>query len=475
MEWSATDAALVEALSRAAAKRDVAVEADLRARLERIGRRRAELEAELAKRYPAYAELANPQPLESERVQRLLGPGEALVAYILGPARSYAWVVRNERTAMRVLDVSVAELADAVTVLRRGLDPRSQASRGARKPEREGMVVGGFDLERAHDLYRKIWQPIEPLLEGVDQVLLVPDGPLAALPFSLLVRTTPAEQQGGLEGLRRVDWLVKRYATTTLPAVSSLRALRELAATGPAGRGFAGFGDPLLEGDRRPELALARQDVRGLVSNMESLRQLAPRPDSAGELKALAASLKDRETLVLLGPEATERRIRAMDLSRFGILAFATHGLMAGELDGLSEPGLVLTPPAKATAEDDGVLSAGEIAGLRLNAEWIILSACNTAAPDGSPGGEGLSGLARAFFYGGARSLLVSHWSVYSRAAVDITTGILDEMERRPGIGRARALRRVMLQLIEQGANPHPSYWAPFVVVGEGGVRPANR
>ena len=254
-----------------------------------------------------------------------------------------------------------------------------------------------------------------------------------------------------------------------------MQALRELAATGPAGPGFAGFGAPLLGGDRRPELALARQDVRGLVSDMASLRQLAPLPDSAGELKALAASLKDRETLVLLGPEATERRIRAMDLSRFGILAFATHGLMAGELDGLSEPGLVLTPPAKATAEDDGVLSAGEIAGLRLNAEWIILSACNTAAPDGSPGGEGLSGLARAFFYGGARSLLVSHWSVYSRAAVDITTGILHEMERRPGIGRARALRLVMLQLIEQGANPHPSYWAPFVVVGEGGVHPANR
>ena len=108
------------------------------------------------------------------------------------------------------------------------------------------------------------------------------------------------------------------------------------------------------------------------------------------------------------------------------MLAFATHGVMAGEISGLNEPGLVLTPPEKPSEEDDGFLAASEIATLDLNADWVLLSACNTAAADGAPGAEGFSGLARAFFYAGARTLLVSHWSVYSTAAVALTTGTFD-------------------------------------------------
>jgi CHAT domain-containing protein len=91
---------------------------------------------------------------------------------------------------------------------------------------------------------------------------------------------------------------------------------------------------------------------------------------------------------------------------------------MAGELSGIAEPGLILSPPARATEADDGYLSASEVAQLKLDADWVLLSACNTAAPDGTPGAEGLSGLAKAFFYAGARSLLVSHWAVVSDATV---------------------------------------------------------
>ncbi|MBT6429852.1 MAG: CHAT domain-containing protein, partial [Rhodospirillaceae bacterium] len=113
----------------------------------------------------------------------------------------------------------------------------------------------------------------------------------------------------------------------------------------------------------------------------------------------------------------------------------------------------------------------GEVAQLKLDADWVILSACNTAAGDGTPGAEGLSGLAKAFFYAGARSLLVSHWPVASDAAVRITTRTLKEMQV-PGVGRAEAHQRAMLALIESSDRPHyahPLFWAPFVVVGEGG------
>ena len=160
-----------------------------------------------------------------------------------------------------------------------------------------------------------------------------------------------------------------------------------------------------------------------------------------------------------------------MDLTQVRVLAFATHGLVAGDIERLGEPALVLTPPAEGTAEDDGLLTASEVATLRLDADWVVLSACNTAAPDGEPGAGGLSGLARAFFYAGARALLVSHWPVVSQAAAALTTGTVRQLEANPAIGRAEALRRAMLALAGDRARPysaHPLFWAPFTVVGEG-------
>jgi CHAT domain-containing protein len=132
---------------------------------------------------------------------------------------------------------------------------------------------------------------------------------------------------------------------------------------------------------------------------------------------------------------------------------------------------LVLTPPAEATELDDGLLTASEAAQLELDAELVLLSGCNTAAPDGTPGAVGLSGLAKAFFYAGTRALLVSHWAVYDQAAQALTTGMIEAVTAEPGIGLAEGLRRAQLAMI-RGGRAHPAEWAPFVVVGEGG---ANR
>jgi CHAT domain-containing protein len=157
------------------------------------------------------------------------------------------------------------------------------------------------------------------------------------------------------------------------------------------------------------------------------------------------------------------------ELAKYRILHFATHGALAGQLSSSTEPGLVLTPPATASERDDGYLSASEIAGLKLDADWVILSACNTAA-GGAEGAEALSGLARAFFYAGARALLVSHWAVASDATVKLITGAVERMASDKGVGRAEAMRQSMLALIDKGEDyeTHPALWAPFVVVGEG-------
>jgi CHAT domain-containing protein len=166
-------------------------------------------------------------------------------------------------------------------------------------------------------------------------------------------------------------------------------------------------------------------------------------------------------------------------LSGARVIAFATHAGVAGELPGLAEPALVLTPPAGASETDDGLLTVSEAAGLRLDADLVVLSACNTAAPDGTPGAAGLSGLAKAFVHAGSRSLLVSHWAVLSDAAERLTTGMFAELAREPGLGRSEALRRSMLALLDGSGREnllaHPAAWAPFVLVGEGGApRPAK-
>ena len=142
------------------------------------------------------------------------------------------------------------------------------------------------------------------------------------------------------------------------------------------------------------------------------------------------------------------------------------------------EPGLILSPPKTPTAEDDGFLSGSEIAGLKLDADWVILSACNTAGGAGEgQAAEALSGLARMFFYAGARALLVSHWEVDSDAAVKLVTGAVGAMTKDKSIGRAEAMRRSMQNVMADTTRPegwgpawHPSVWAPFVVVGEGGA-----
>jgi CHAT domain-containing protein len=185
---------------------------------------------------------------------------------------------------------------------------------------------------------------------------------------------------------------------------------------------------------------------------------------------------------VWLGERATESNLKALSregkLAHYKVLHFATHGLLAGESEAIlkakAEPALILTPPedgktAAELEENDGLLTASEVAQLELDADWVVLSACNTAAGDKGDA-EALSGLARAFFYAKARALLVSHWPVNSDAAVKLTTRTFAELSANPQIGRAEALRRSMAELIAKAAphEAHPANWAPFVLVGEG-------
>ena len=173
------------------------------------------------------------------------------------------------------------------------------------------------------------------------------------------------------------------------------------------------------------------------------------------------SSARLRPTFILV-PRRRKRRSRHLSasgaLARYRIIHFATHGLLAGETEdvaqSLAEPALLLTPPDVATERDDGLLTASEVARLKLDADWVVLSACNTAGGGEKGDAEALSGLARAFFYAGARALLVSHWYVDSHAAVILTTKAFAAMKADPAIGRAEAMRLSVLAAMSDRSRP---------------------
>jgi CHAT domain-containing protein len=323
----------------------------------------------------------------------------------------------------------------------------------------------------------------------------VPSGALTQLPFQVVITHKQDLALSGTETLRRAAWLARSHALRVLPSVSSLKALRRLAKESHASRTLIGFGNPLLDGpdaryatlaaaarsktscselpkQRVAELTSKRRGVlplnlRSGLADAGEIRSQVPLPETADELCAVARDLKASEKDIWLGDRATETEIRRLseagELAKYRIIHFATHGALAGQVGGNSEPGLILTPPDTATERHDGYQSASEIAQLKLDADWVILSACNTAAGN-AEGAEALSGLARAFFYAGARALLVSHWAVASDATVKLITGAVERMASDKRVGRAEAMRQSMLALIDKGEplEAHPAYWAPF-------------
>ena len=466
--WQRFDRGLTESASAPPELRDKGQEQAMRQALSELDRRIDGIDARLATDFPQFAELSSPVPVSLAETQSLLAADEALLTYLVWADRSFVFVVRRDRAEARQIAIGAAELANAVASLRKALDPKSDVRTIADIPP--------FDTTQAHQLYRKIFQPVEPLLEGLRHLFVVPDGALQSLPLGVLVMEESAGDFTDFSGYKQTQWLARRYAVTTLPSGSALRALRRFAKRARATRPFLGIGDPQLKGktgSRRGSKLASLFTARG-TADVEAVRKLASLPDTAEELEALRMALGAGDGALLLGKQATETRVKQAPLADYKVLAFATHGLVAGELTGLAEPALVLTPPDEGSELDDGLLTASEIAQLKLDADWVILSACNTAVPDGTPGAEGLSGLAKAFFYAGSRTLLASHWPVDSQAAVQITTRMLREAAK-PGVGRSEAHRRAMVSLIEDEERPyfaHPIFWAPFVVVGEGGLAP---
>ncbi len=440
-------------------------------------KKRASINGEVKAAFPEYFDLVNASSVASKDAQNLIKDDEALITIVSGTDRTYVWALTKEGFAWHESAMPKVWLQDTVKKLRETLDTEDL--------KRNITATSGlFDLGLSYELYSKLLAPVESVFASKPKLIIVPSGPLTSLPFQVLVTKEPKIQHpvlGDLPLYRDAAWIIREHSVTVLPSVTSLKALRTLPQLAQNRKPMIGFGNPKLgglpaKGATRGSADAAKgstwsSTVERVMAILESLPAL---PGAEEELKTVAKDLGASDDDLHVGDAATVSAVKNADLTKFSVIYFATHGLVADDVPGLSEPALVMTPPADPTANDVGLLTASDVSQLSMNADWVVLAACNTAA-ESKPGARALSGLAKAFFHAGARALLVSHWRVDSEAAATLTTTTFGIKAKNPAIGRAEALREAMLQQITKAPetpaqlwDAYPAFWAAFSVVGEG-------
>lgn len=469
-------------------------------RRQAMSQRAQDATTKLRRAFPDYFALINPASIPLDRLAAgkspLIAEDQALILFLPGAGNvatqgqvtsaGFVWAITREGSHWAQLPSDAQSLSRDIAALRRDLDPQ-QEGESLRAPLSPGeapseLIPHRFDVAGSHEIFSALFGDpgIARLINQKQRWVIAPQGPLLSLPFGALVTSQAASPElAQLQRLGDINWLGAERGLSILPSLQMLER-NELSPAAPAPRpvkaqNYIGFGDPVFSGQPAQLRAGNASFGQSLEHRISGVRRLPRLPGTRKEVLTVAAQLQADDGSVFLANEANEQRLLSLNASgRLGqakVLHFATHGLIANDIQGLSEPALALTPPAVTTgrAWDDGLLTAGETAQLSLDADWVILSACNTAAGN-APGADGLSGLARAFLYAGARGMLVTHWAVQDDIAARLTIDVVSATDR--GKPRSIALRDAVRALIadeEPGAvsrRAHPALWAAFQIVG---------
>lgn len=399
----------------------------------------------IAKAYPAYADLVTPALPAPDALQKLLSPGEALLVVQPLADATLAWLITpGEGTRFAASRIGAAGWAERVGQIRAALDL------GTGRPP-------ALPVAALHEVWQELFAPVLPAAGGVKSLLVAADGALAALPFAAAL--TSADPGA---------FVARQMAVTQLPSAGALYALRRAAPPAAASSPLFGVGDPQFKSTAKTAITAGRAALAGNATSYDAAwgfryADIPPLPETRAELTALARAVgADPQRDLLLGAAATREAVLAAPLADRRLVAFATHGLMPGELPGVSKPALALAP-----GKDDRqspLLELDDVLTLRLNAQAVLLSACNTAA--GEQGGAAMSGLVRGFFFAGSRSVLATHWAVETASAAALTSATF--AAKAP---RAEALRLAQVGMIEGslggGRWAHPFYWAGYALFGD--------
>jgi len=444
--------------------------ADLEARLKTLQTQSDALEAQLLAANPRYAQLVSSQAALSD-LQKVLGKDEAYVKILLLDSRGYGLLVTPTKVEPYAIELNRGTAGAAV--------------RRLRAPFEAEDTLPAFDVARSHQLFKQLFGPVASDVMAASHLIYEPDGALISLPVAALVTADPSAilantAAGADPDYRKVAWLGAKTDSALVLSAASFMQSRAFAPS-QAKQSFLAFADPATpaRSDTRAYSGIVRRAVslrsgRDLSNVCENTRlalmQMPPLPDTADEVRAVGASVGGaRAEDIVVGRSFTDQAVKdRRDLADYKVLYFATHGL-------LPQPSACLPEPALMTSvgigDSDGLLDTSEILDLKLDADLVVLSACDTGGGGGDTassglqgGGEALGGLTRAVIYAGGRSLIVSHWSVDSVATVRLMTGMFSAGAPT----KAQSLTRSQLALQQSEQFSHPYFWAPFTIVGDG-------
>ena len=460
------------------------------------------VEEQLWREYPRFMELANPRPVTAEDLQkRLLRPGEALLSYVLLPQETVIFAVTREQFRMVVVPVRRSVLAERIHRIRRAVDKVALGE--------SVLVLREIEPEMLHALYRDLFAPVAPIVAGARKILVVADGPLQTLPFELFATHYGAEDKAAFERARAesdgsaarpflqeyagLSYLGQAQRFAYLPSLSALTSQRLYPKRAALSKvDLVAFADPdftpdashAMGGETVKALSLLNVGFTRGAGGAPGLPRLAETADEAKEI----AGVLGGKTELFVGTRAQESTAKAGELRNARFVLFATHGFLGGEYIASDvqaeegerpsrpqgQPSLALTLVGDLKGED-GLLTMKEvIEDLELNADLVALSACNTAGETAQANnGEGFAGLTRAFMYAGAKSLLVSHWSVDSLSTQTLMTSTFRNI--KAGMPALSAVNDAQRQLLAGSytrgpyhfSRANPFFWAAFVYVGD--------
>lgn len=411
--------------------------------------------------FPDYSNLVTPQPATLSEVARKLSKDEALLSFLVTPERSYAWCVTADRAPQWIgIDINQNEVNALVGDLRKTLDLSQQLNQEPLKR---------FDTVSSFNLYQKFLSPMKMAWQGKESLVISPSGKLSQIPWSVVLTQAPQKSATYAE----MPWLINQVAVSHVPSVSGWMALKGLPVGTSNRKPYIGFGDPSFALASLETANAAEIKARGKSLNLEmplmstlQYNELPALPETRAEILAIAKALNaDTNKDVYLGDRATKANVMNQPLNDRRVISFATHGLVAGDLPQLSQPALAMA--GTNNPKESPLLTLEDVMNLKLDADWVVLSACNTASSDGK-GDEALSGLGRGFFYAGARSILATHWSVESNSATALVSQTFENYGADNTTTRAQALRAAQLKMVG-GKFGHPYYWSAYALVGDGG------
>jgi CHAT domain-containing protein len=449
------------------------------------------LKGEIHRRCPDYYALKYPQPTTlTELQQDILKPPELMLVFGVMDQATYLWVIGKDKFGLFTLGAGEKALGEKVGEFRQGVEQIMQAIQQGQTEAALGNMAAASRLE-LNQLGRKLADLLlpaaaRPLLADAQTLYIVPTGPLYGLPFEAL--TLPPAPKADPAS----TYLIEPYAVAYLSSASLLKTLRQTAAQKQTKAPYPllAFANPVYQPVTTPGAAsgstdAAKKHVRSKAPTSPpnwrtrayldflggSFQELPDTEDEAKEIKQILQAPDQSQPLQLQAAASRSQVLRLQKenrLENYRYVVFACHGVLPGEVDQVRQPALVLSHPDPQT-KGDGYLTMADIFGLKLNADLVSLSACNTGRGKLEKG-EGVVGLTRAFMYAGTPALSVTLWSVESGSARRLNTGLYQNLEAKNS--RAQALRRIKQEMIrgdQAELYRHPFFWAPLVLFGEGG------